>query len=423
MKTAAAPERKEDHKVNHGLVFLQAMMIPALLAGGWFFRGMMPSPPPMGLTSGGPGGPPLVVTASVAMGGSEGVREYVGHVEAIQRVSLRAQVAGKITGVHFEEGALVQAGALLFSIERDPYAARLALLEAGLAQATSSLPGVRASLSAARANYTRADKYLKRLENADARSVVQANMDAARADFLQAEAAVAEVEAAVAQAEARIQQAEAELELARIDLAYTEIHAPITGRIGRVLVTKGNLVSPASGPLADIVEVDPVRVVFSMTDRDYLDTLNRETGAQAYQTRLRLPNGGLFDGTGVPDFEDNEMNPRTGTLAMRCRFENAEGFLVPGSYVTVLLERCDAPKLPVVAQAAVMHDAAGDYVYVVDAAGRVEERRVSLADSVGDTQPVRSGLAVGEQVIVAGTQKVRAGQTVRLAAAPSDAGV
>lgn len=415
-----AANPKSGHKVNRAAVVLQALMIPVLIAGGWFLRGMMPSAPaggPPGGSMGGAGGPPTVVVASVRQGTAEEPQEFVGHVEAIQAVDLVPQVAGYLDAVHFEEGSPVEEGDLLFTIEQEPFRARLALSEAALQQAESSLPAAKADLNAAKANFDRADKYLKRLQSADERSVVQANLDAASADFLQAQARVEQAQAAVQQAEAAVQQAKANLQLARIDLAYTEIRAPIAGRIGEALVTKGNYVNPASGPLARIVQMDPIRVVFSVPDREHLALLRKtaKEGEAAVETRLLLPDGAVFPDQGRRDFDDNEMDPQTGTIAVRARFDNAAGLLIPKTYVTVLLTRKAATTVLLVPAESVMTDQQGGFVYVVDGENAVEQRRVVLGAEIEGNRVVERGLSADEQVIVRGIQKVRPGQTVQVA--------
>jgi membrane fusion protein (multidrug efflux system) len=408
-------------------VVLQAAMVPLLVAAGWFLRGMMPAPPPGG-PSGGPMGampPPAVVVASVTEGPAEAPEEFLGRVEAIEEVQLMPQVAGYLDAVHFQQGGLVQEGDLLFSVDRAPFEARVALSEAGVQQAEANLAGARADLDAAKADLDRSQKYLERLQNADERSVVRADLDAASAEFLQAEARVKQAGAAIQQMDAALLQAKAALRLATIDLGYTEVRAPITGRIGEALVTAGNYVTPATGALARIVQVDPVRVVFSVPDREYVGMLQRsETdGQDPMHAQLRLPDGTLFSEMGQRDFADNMMDPETGTIAVRSRFANGTGMLVPSMHVTVMVQPSGGRTAPLIPQHAVMTDQDGDFVLIVNAQSIVEVRRVRVGPVVGDQRIVEEGLAPGEQVIVQGLQKAMPGTAVQVAApAPTPEG-
>ncbi len=412
-KTITKSERRSGKLLGAAV---QGVLAVVLIAAGWLLHSLMPLSPPMGPPGGpgGPGGPPAVVVEPVGNGIPEITSEYVGHVEPIQSVDIWAQVAGYLDTVHFEEGGVVEEGDLLFTIEPRPFEARVALSEAGLAQARASLPAAKAGLDASKANYERADVFLKRLQNADERGVVKADMDAATADYLQAKARVQQAGAAVQQAEAAIQQAEAALDLARIDLQFTRIRSPIAGRIGKAMATKGDYVSPAGGSLGHVVQVDPIRVVFSMTDREYVETLGKgtEDGPPTFRMQLRLPNGALFEELGKAGFNDNQMNPQTGTIAVRAQFSNAKGLLVPLSYVTVLKERTDVQPLPFVPQAAVMTDRQGQFVFIVDREGTAQERRIVAGPVVAGAQYIESGLSAGEHVIVQGTQKAQPGKRV-----------
>jgi membrane fusion protein (multidrug efflux system) len=385
----------------------------------------------MGSPSGALGGPErlqTVVVEPVRQGSAEPAREYVGHVEPIQSVDVCAQVAGYVKATHFAEGSLVQEGDLLITIQQAQYKAEVAICEAQLAQAGADLAGARADLAASRANLDanvanekRAEKYLARLRNADEQSIVQANLDAAESDHLQAAAAVktsrAQIElkqARIAQIEALIQAAEAQLELARINLGFTEIRSPIAGRIGKALVTKGNYVSPTTGCLARVVQFDPIRVQFSMSDREYLATFNSHSTSNRSQwsVQVRLPNSVLYPKAGRWDYEDNEMNPSTGTISVWAEFANPDGILVPKSYATVLLDQARGPVAAIVPQEAVMNDQFGPYVFVVNDDQTVEKRRVSLGMTADGEQRVQSGLSIGDDVVTIGMQKVRQGQKV-----------
>ena len=313
-------------------------------------------------------------------------REYIGMVEPIQTVQIRPRVAGQIESVHFREGSVVSEGDPLFTIDRAQYEATAALR--------------RADLSRARAGLSRASKYNDRLKAVDKRSISANDLDMAASD--------------VQQNSASVEQARAALKLAEIDLGYTKITAPITGRIGRVNVTKGNFVSSASEPLATIVQTDPVRVSFAMPDREYMEQIKAfQSDSPVYNTTLTLADGTLYESRGERDFEDNEMDSSTGTITLHRRFENKNGTLIPGSLVKVMTRPIKSRVVPLVPQEAVMSDAAGDYVYVIGDGDVAQRRGVTLGAEIGASREVVSGLAAGEKVIVSGLQNVRPDSPVR----------
>jgi len=367
--------------------------ILVLVLIGWFLRGLVTSSgkPAGGAAAGmmaAQSGTPQVEVGKVEKRPSKPPKEYVGHVEAIESVNLKAQVDGYIEKVHFEEGSIVEKGDLLFTVEQDRYKANVELREA--------------NLDKAKANLVRAEKYLRRLRNADEKSVARADMDTAESDMLGAKATV--------------EQAKAELKTAKINLGYTEIRAPITGKIGKAFFTEGNYVSPSSGMLAKVVQLDPIRVVFSMTDRQFIE-YNRagmNSEESIFQTRLRLPNGSVYSDFGEWDFVDNQINPGTASIAVWKRFDNEDRVLLPGCYVTVLMRRQDIEEVPMVPQEAVLTDKEGNYVFIVDEEQVVKQRRVQLGVQSEGYRVVEFGLSGGETVITRGVQKVTPGQKVEI---------
>lgn len=333
---------------------------------------------------------PEVVVEAVESGASPPL-DFIGHIEAIQSVDLRAEVVGRIDTVHFKDGALVKAGDLLFTIRQPPYRARVNAAKALLAKAEADL--------------VRAEKLLYRLTSADPRSVVQTDLDTA--------------ESAVLQGRAIVQQARAELELAEIDLEYTEIHAPISGKIGKALFTKGNYVGPSVGALAHLVQLDPVRVVYSMSDREYLQQLKatlRDQSAPA-GLELELPDGTAYSGKGIRDFVNNSMDTGTGTIALWDKYANPDGILVPGTYVTVIINGRRTDTAALIPQVAVSSDNQGYFTYVVDNENTVDKRRLELGGIIGDRFFVQAGLEPGEKVVVKGFQRIEgAGQKVQAVA-------
>lgn len=336
---------------------------------------------------------PAVVYYTVERAELSTTHEYIGRVEPVQTVSIRPQVAAEIATVHYTEGSIVKAGDLLFTLDSKQYQATVDLRKADLAKA--------------QANHDHAVKYYNRLKASDKRSVSASDMESAENDVNQSKAAIA--------------QANASLKLAQIDLGYTKITAPITGRIGKAEFTKGNYVTPAGGVLANIVQVDPIRVTFSVPDKDYLERIDAFKGSDkpVYKTSITLPDGSVYPQSGERDFEDNVMDKRTGTITMHLRFKNEKGILVPGTMVRVAAQPLQSHIADVVPQEAIMGDAKSDFVYVIADTNVVERRDVELGIDVAYMSEIKSGLKEGERVIVRGLQSVRPG--IEVAAMPMKA--
>lgn len=332
--------------------------------------------------------PPAVTVAPVTEGDIHTTFRNVGRTVAVESVDLRARVAGFLERRAFEEGSDVRKGQLLFEIERAPYVATVNAAQAGIADAEAKLANAR--------------QFLERLRSVQAGAVAEADLDAAAA--------------AAHEAEAGLDAARAQLESTRIDLGYTRITAPISGRIGRANVTEGNLVGPDSGVLATLVSLDPIYVTFSASERDVLDIrqqmIAEGSGRPTFVPRLELANGSRYPHAGEIPFIDNQVDPETGTLALRAVFPNPDRLLAPGQFVTVVAEREEARPVLLVPQKAVQQDQGGHSVLVVGTDRKVEARRVRLGERQGTAWTVESGLEAGEMVIVEGVQKVRPGAEV-----------
>ena len=350
---------------------------------------------PEGALSGpaGPGGgpPPLVTVAAVTEQDVNPPAEYVGHMEAVQTVDLRARIEGFLEQVKFKEGSDVHAGDLLYVIEQTPYQAKVDADTARVTQATAS--------------FTKARQYLERVRTVRSGGVSATDIDDAMAEELRARA--------------RLEEAKANLERSRLDLGYTTVRAPITGRIGRTAFTRGNLVNPASGPLARIVQIDPIRVIYSISENDLVSIkMALKDAAEGKKhpmltPRIKLPGGQVLKTAGQIDFVDNTVDPGTGTIAVWALFDNPNGTLLPGQYVTVLVARSQPELMTVVPQSAILEDRDGRYVLVVNDQNQVVMRRVKTGPVIGINWAIKSGLAVNERVVVQGIQKVRPGQTVK----------
>lgn len=310
-------------------------------------------------------------------------QEFMGHVEPIEKTDLRAQIDGTIAEVAFKEGSMVNAGDLLFLIDPRVYEARVAQ--------------AKAALEKAKAASENADRYYARISAVDKRSVTEAEIDQAYANMLEAHAAIA--------------QCEADLQSAEINLGYTRITAPISGRIGKSLLKKGDYVAPSMGSLARIVQTDPVRVVFSMPDKALLKgrrLIEKSGKVEAIRAQLRLADGAIYEHDGESDFVSNEMDSATASLAMRYRFANPNQFLLSNAYVTVLLSEAEPQQVIAVPANAVLANATGDYVYL-NVNGVAVRRIVKLGEVQNGYVAILEGLNEGEEVICEGVVNVSDG--------------
>lgn len=320
------------------------------------------------------------------------LRQRVGQIEAVEDVDLRARVIGYLQSRLFEDGVDVEAGQLLFVIERAPY-------EAAVARA-------RAELARAEAVLQEAELDLARTRELRERNVAsQARLDGAVATEAKAAAEVLAAKAALREAE--------------LDLQYTEIYSPVEGRIGRAHHDVGDLVGPESEPLATVASLDPIYVYWQVPEQVLLEVRRgqaerRREGEEPLRVtaELRFADGSLYEHEGVWDFLDNRVDPRTGTQTARAHFPNPDGLLLPGQYVEVIVHVGGPREALVIPQAAVQEDQAGRFVLVVDAEDVAERRRVEMGARSGIYWEVRSGLSKDERVIYQGVQKARPGAKV-----------
>ena len=336
--------------------------------------------------------PPAVVVAEVSAQAISDPDRFSGIVEAIQEVDIVARVHGFIDEITFEAGDQISAGDVLFRIEPAPYAAAVAGAEAQLAQAEAQLLNTNQELSRQ-----------------------QSLRDRGVASQSTLEAAVA----AQAVAKAGVQIAVANLEQARIELGYVGIVAPFAGEIGRELFSRGALVGPTSGPLARLVNTDPVRVVFSISDRVLLDVRREIANGNAPDVAfwLDLANGDIYNEPARIEFIANEADPVTATVPVRLIVENSDRLLIPGQFVDVVVGPAEPPVLPVVPQTAVLQDRVGRYVYVLGENNTVAQRRIEVASLVQGGWAVTGGLEAGEVVVVQGLQRLADGVSVTPSAA------
>ncbi|VAX09010.1 RND efflux system, membrane fusion protein [hydrothermal vent metagenome] len=315
--------------------------------------------------------------------------EFIGRTFAVNDVSLQAQVSGYLKQRSFEEGKDVEAGAPLFLIDPAPYKAEVAAAEGRVAEAKAAV--------------TRTRKDLKRaLRLVKKGNISQQERDKRESDKLQAEA--------------QLKSAEAALQQANINLSYTQISSPIHGRIGRAIISVGNLVGPLSGELARIVELDPIYVNFSVDEKTIIALKNRDKDTddkEKLAISLRLADGSLYDQPGKIDFIDNVVDYKTGSVTVRVHFENPDKLLLPGFFVTTILSRDESIAKLLIPQASVQEDQAGQFVMLVTPENTVEQRRISANHHYQGQLIVDEGLKADETIIVEGIQKVRPGMTVK----------
>lgn len=321
-------------------------------------------------------------------------KDFVGRIEAMERVEVRARVTGYLEAVLFKEGDLVKEGQPLYRIEQG-------LFKAAVEQAEGALASAKAAKKLAKVELERAEKLV-----ASTYGTPQKRDQALAADE---------------QATASILTNEASLETAKINLRYTEINSPIAGKIGRTKLTKGNVVSPDSGPLTIIVSQDPMYVVFPVSQREFLRSRERgEVDPSRIEATLRFSDGTVYDHKGRINFVDVSVDKATDTVQMRATLPNPAGTLIDGQLVRVNLDAGAPKEKVVVPQAALIADQEGPYVFVVED-GKAAIRRVKLGQEVGANIAVEQGLNAGEQIIVEGLQSVRPGALVRAAPLPPDA--
>jgi len=333
--------------------------------------------------------PPSVVAVAAKSEAVNNQSDFIGRVVAMDKVELRARVQGFLKRLAFTEGQAVEGGDLLFEIEPDQYMAIVTQREADLAKAKADQQNTAAQLK-------RGFELLKD------KNIAQAKVD--------------ELQAADSIAKASIEQAQAALEAAKLDLSYTRVLAPVAGRIGLAQYTVGNLVGPASKPLATIVSRDPISVQFPLTQREVLQARRdiKEKGGNPRDVvvRAKLSDGSLYDQVGRLNFIDVTTDAGTDSVTLRAEIPNPDGILVDGQFVGVVLQAGTPTSAVVVAQSALQVDQQGVYVLIIDAEQKAQVRRVQIGANQGAGVVVTQGLTEGELVIVEGAQKVRPGQAV-----------
>ncbi len=313
-------------------------------------------------------------------------KDFVGRVEAIDRVEVRARITGFLEAVLFKEGELVKEGQPLYRIEPDLY-------KAAVEQAEAALTGAKAS------------KILSKVELDRAKELLQKSFGTPQKRD--------QAQAADENAAANILKAQADLDTAKINLGYTDIRSPITGKISRTKITKGNVVSPDSGVLTTIVSQDPMYAVFPVSQREFLAlrTEGKPVDRKSIGVTLRFSDNTVYNQKGRINFVDVTVDKLTDTVTVRATFPNPDGVLMDGQLVRVNVDTGSPQEKIVVPQAALIADQQGTYVFAVED-GKAVIRRVKTGEEIGAGVAINAGLKAGEQVIVEGIQGVRPGAPV-----------
>ncbi len=316
--------------------------------------------------------------------------EFVGRVEAVNAVDIRSRIEGFLDERLFDEGQLVKKDQDLFLIDKRSLQISLADAKAALASAQASLDD--------------AQRRVARNQSLTGQTVSRATLE-------ESQAALETGQANLLSAQARVAQAE-------LNLSYTRITSPIDGRIGAAELSVGSFVSGSSMALARVVEMDPIRVVFSVSDRSILELraaagdIGKEELARRYQPSLRLSNDQAYREPGKIEFFGNEIDPATGTLAVRTLFSNPDGLLIPGQFVTVVIWGTEKTLRPVVPLGSVQQDREGKFVLLVNEQNAVELRRIKTSRQINGNWVVDDGLKGGEKLVVEGLQNISEGAAV-----------
>ncbi|MGI9363927.1 MAG: efflux RND transporter periplasmic adaptor subunit [Rhizobiaceae bacterium] len=314
--------------------------------------------------------------------------EFIGQTEAFQQVDIRARISGFLDKKSFKDGSVIEKGDELFVIDPSEFNVALDSANAGLERAEAALL-----------------KWSQQLERTktlvDKGTLSQANLD--------------DVIAEESSARASVSAANADINSAKLNLGYTKIHSPIAGRIGKSQFDVGNLIGADSGVLATVVAQDPMRVVFSVSEKTFLTVQaaqSEKSDSAGIVPTIRFANGVVYPHQGEVLFVDNQVDRTTGTIRIYMKFPNPERTLLPGLFVSVIISGEVPEDRILVPLSAVQLNQSGSFVLVVDGESKVVTRAIQTGDRTGAELVVESGLEPGETIIVEGIQKVRPGMVV-----------
>ncbi|MGN0847438.1 MAG: efflux RND transporter periplasmic adaptor subunit [Kiritimatiellia bacterium] len=318
-------------------------------------------------------------------------RIYPGRVVPVAQVNVIPQVSGEILEVAFANGSMVKPGELLYRLDPVKYEAAVKNAEAKVAECT-------ATLQYAELSYTRHQKLVEtRAVSQDALDNALSTRDSARA---------------------ALEAAKADLTSAQDDLTHCRITAPIAGKVGTTRFTTGNYLQKGQGTLVTLIQYEPIRVRFSVSNREFLEMFGGSTQRLRSEgiLSLRLADGSELTEEGVLEYSENAADEQTDTIQIYALYPNSSNSLRPGGTVSVSLTTKKGVPRPAVPPTAILQDVQGPYVWVVGADGVAERRYIARGDIQGDWQFVEKGLKIGECIVADGGHKVRKG--MRVVAAP-----
>lgn len=369
-------KRKMIHYLKYAAILILGIAMGFFIKGKWGAKGGMP----------GMGGTSTVLVQTLKKEPMLQGKKFIAKVEPINAADVVPQVSGYIDKVLFKDGSLVKEGQVLFIIDQKRY-------KAAVSSAQATVDKAKANLTQVQNDYHREQELY--------------------ADGMLSKADMELAESNLANAKANVKSAQAALDLAKLDLDYTEVRSPITGYIGKALVTKGNLATAGASKLARVIQMDPIRVVFSITDKERLSGMDEVT-VQHPDLQIALPNGGTINMPSATVFADNEINAQTATMAVYAQTDNKENLLVPGNYVNVTVSLDKLHPVIFVPQTAVSQDATGQYVMAVTPDDTVVKKYITTGDMVNGKYIVVSGLDEGDRVVTMGQQRLQNGMKVNV---------
>lgn len=313
-------------------------------------------------------------------------KTFIAKVEAINASDVTPQVSGYIDKVLFKDGSFVKEGDVLFIIDQARYKAAVTAAEAALDKAVASEKQI-------------ASDYNRELSLYNEKMLSKADLEVAESNL--------------ANAKANVKSAQASLDLAKLDLEYTEVRSPISGYIGKALLTKGNYANASTSRLARVIQMDPIRVVFSITDKERLSGMDQLTTHKP-DIQIELPNGERVNIPSASVFADNEINAQTATMAVYAQSDNKDSKLIPGNYVNVTVSLDKFRPVILIPQTAVAQDSSGQYVMTVTPENTVLQKYITVGDMVENKYVVVSGLEEGDRIVPVGHQKLQNGQQVNV---------
>lgn len=307
--------------------------------------------------------------------------ESAGRIEAKYSVDVVARINGWLQKRFFDEGAMIKKGQTLFLIEPDQY-------QIAVNNAAANVRQNQATLINAEQELTRAKELVKN------DYVSKSYYDEALATRDRSKAA--------------LDAAKASLADAKLNLSYTKITSPIDGKIGKIIITEGNLVNTTSGALAKIVSVTPIYAYFNLKSSEFLKfrKLDSNTDFSNMNVQIQLADGSIYGENGVIEFVDNTVDETTGTISLRATFKNEDKLLVPGDFVKVIVKSKEPKKVILVPQSAALNDSQGYYVWGIDEDNKAVRKNIKVSDEINKNWIVEEGLNEGETFVAKGIQSI-----------------